>query len=109
MLRNLPEGASFTAAMSAPPTDGGPASPQSIDPELEAWLDRKTWTEDRRLQAQVINLLGILIRYSINWGEGNAPEFDVIGPAEWRGTKAQATGGQAKSIDDVLNAFLSSN
>lgn len=94
------------ALMSAPAAQGGPVPPQQIDPELEAFLDRKTWTEDRRLQAQIINLLSLLVRYSIRWEEGKGPELDIVGPAEWRDPKTQ-TPSAPKSIDDVLNAFLS--
>lgn len=104
MLRALPEGSSFVARMSAP-------SDQEGRPELDeatlAFLDRKTWTQDRMLDAQVINLLSLLVKYTINWGEEkNVPQFDIVGPAAWREANESAQK-KAKTIDDVFAMFTS--
>lgn len=82
MLRNLPEGARYTATMSAP-GDADVERPP-LDPELEAMLDRQTWTTDRRLMAQLINSVNTLIRVSGSWEKGKEPQFPVVGPANWQ-------------------------
>ncbi|WP_159702652.1 hypothetical protein [Arthrobacter sp. 18067] len=106
MLRNLPEGATFTAIMSAPKGDDESAETRESDPELIALLDRKSWTEDRRLMAQLINSVNALLRYLPQWEAGEAPEFPVVGPAEWRETgKADTPTPKATTVMDVLKLF----
>lgn len=111
MLRNLPEGATFTAIMSAPNGDGEQDERPEPAPELVELLERKSWTEDRRLMAQLINSVNMLVRFAPKWEEGKAPEFPVVGPAEWRegghdtAASETPTGTNAKSVMDVLKLF----
>lgn len=97
----------FTAIMSAP-ADDEPGDKPEPDPELVALLDRKTWTEDRRLMAQLINSVNILVRYLPSWQEGKHPDFPLVGPAEWRGkTDESKEAPKATSVMDVLRLFTS--
>lgn len=107
MLRNLPEGATFTAAMSAPGVADQHATESEPDPEREAFADRKFWTSDRQLQAQLINAVQTLTRLTVKWGDNKAPEFPVIGPMAWRGedTTKQAAP-QKSSVDDVFSRMM---
>lgn len=106
MIRNLPEGARFTAIMSAP--DGGERPP--LDAEVEEMLDRKLWTTDRLLQAQLINAVRDLTRVtgSGKWEKGKEPDFPIVGPASWRepapGEPTPAS--KPKTVDDVFNMMM---
>lgn len=82
MIRNLPEGARFTAAMSVDSVDE--ADIFEPDPRREAISDHRVWTMDRRLQATEINATYSLIAVTGNWGKEGPPDFPVIGPAAWQ-------------------------
>lgn len=102
MIRNLPEGSRYVAIMSAPDDSDEPQEEKPpLDPAVEAVLDRMTWTEDRRLLAQILNQLNVLIRVSGTWKDGKGPEFPIIGPAEWREEKTSTRG--PKTISDLMN------
>lgn len=103
MLRNLPEGATFTAITSAPDKSEGAGIPAEPDPEFEAMLDRKTWTEDRRLMAELINRINMLLRHSIQWQDGKVPDLPTVGPAEWRGEQTKK---KPRTAQDVLAMFM---
>lgn len=97
----------FTAIMSAP-DDGEQDDRPDPDPELLALLDRKTWTEDRRLMAQLINSINILVRYLPTWQEGKEPDFPLVGPAQWREKRDETKDApKATSVMDVLRLFTS--
>lgn len=81
-IRELPEGARYTALMSAPESREGLPEPE-YDPAAEALHDRRFWTADRRLWAQQINALHQLILVNGKWKKGKEPEFPVVGPLEW--------------------------
>lgn len=83
MLRELPEGARYTALMSAPERREGLPEPV-YDPEAEALYDRRYWTSDRQHTAQIINALSNLIAVSGKWRKGKEPDFPVVGPIAWR-------------------------
>jgi len=83
MIRNLPEGSRFAAAMAidhAPDSD----APRLTDPRTEAVMEERVWTLDRRLKAMQINAIYSQIAVSGNWGKDGPPEMPTVGPAEWR-------------------------
>lgn len=98
MLRHLPEGALYTAAMTAKLRAEKAKNPDDKQPEPtpeEVELDDlQRWDFDRQLQAQLINAVNLLIRRTGNWPEDKLPDFEVVGPASWSNT----TGGE-KSTD----------
>lgn len=80
MIRNLPEGSRFFAAVTIDhPTEDEAES----DPRLEAINDRRIWTLDRRLMAMSINATNTHTALSVPWKD-KAPDFPVIGPDEWQ-------------------------
>lgn len=107
MIRHLPEGSSFTALMSAPEKQEGREPP---DPETQALFDRKFWTGDRQLLAQLINAINTQTRIADQRAGGKLPEFPVIGPAAWSDPAGHATTSKmaapAASVDDVFNRMM---
>ena len=82
MLRNLPEGSRYYAAMAVDnPRDESEQSAEA-DPRTEAIMDHRVWTMDRRLQAMVIIALNLNTAISGHWDK--PPDFETIGPASWR-------------------------
>lgn len=102
LLYRLPEGSYYAAARaSAPDLDGDEnETPAEPDPAYE----RRTWTHDRMLMANLINSVNMLVRYSVQWEPGKAPTFPIIGPPEWRETPKKRV-----SIMDVLNKITGKN
>lgn len=82
MLRQLPEGARYTAIMSAPESREGLPEP-AYDPEAEALYDRRFWTADRQHTAQMLNALYNLVTLTGHWKKGKEPDFPVVGPIAW--------------------------
>lgn len=100
MLRRLPEGSHYAAALAsntAPATTDAQDTPAEIDPAVEA----RTWTFDRTLMAQLINSVNALVTHSIPWEQGKAPKLPLVGPAAWRGEGPKAP---AKPLS-VMDAF----
>lgn len=112
MLRALPEDASFTAHMKVEnekeADPDGPPSPVEIDPELAAFADKKVWTEDRKLLADISNRLGTILRYLHQWEPGKEPKLPIIGPQEWRAAAEADEPQKLVTIDDVLGMFTRS-
>lgn len=113
MLRALPEDASFTAHMKvenekAADPDSQPG-PVEIDPELASFADKKIWTEDRKLLADISNRLGTILRFLHNWEPGKEPRLPIIGPQEWRAEAEESNSTKLRTIDDVLGMFTRSN
>lgn len=102
MIRNLPEGARFTAAMTVDGADeeDSAAAIFEPDPRREAILDQRIWTMDRRLQATEINAIYTQIATTGNWGKEGPPDFPVIGPASWQASDKQSN--EPKDNFDVL-------
>lgn len=102
MLRNLPEGSRFAAAMSVDNAEELEDAEAFFarDPRREDIADHRTWTMDRRLQATEINALYSLIAVSGQWGKEGPPDFPVIGPAAWQPTKKKSE--EPKDLFDVL-------
>lgn len=98
MIRNLPEGARLVAAMEVD-RDKGKEDPP-MDPRIEAVMDRRVWTLDRRLKAMAINAMYTQIAVSGTWGKAGPPEFPTVGPAEWRAESKQSK--EPKDNFDVL-------
>lgn len=104
LIRHLPEGSIYAATLQSAPaedvaTEEPPAEP---DPAYEAQL----WTTDRMLQAQLINSVNMLIRHSIDWKDGKAPELPIIGPAKWRDEGPNATPSKPLTVMDVINNVM---
>ena len=99
MIRHLPEGSNYAATLASAPVESGADNgpPPPPDPVYEY----KHWTEERRLLAQLINSVNMLIRYSVPWAEGKAPKFDIVGPAMWREEATKPTQSNL-SVMDVI-------
>lgn len=87
LIRNLPEGSRFRAAVAYDHPDESEDLPQA-DPRAEAIADRRSWTLARRLQAMEINAINTNTAVTGNWKD-KPPEFPTIGPAEWLGPPAK--------------------
>lgn len=98
MIRNLPEGSRFVAAMEVDrdKTD----EPLLLDPRIEAVMDKRVWTLDRRLNAMQINAIYSHIAVSGNWGKAGPPDFTTVGPMDWRAESKQSK--EPKDNFDVL-------
>ena len=104
MMRQLPEGSRYVAIMSAPMDDDEARPEPEIDPAVEAAAQRRYWTQDRKLQATVINALRDLTLVTGSWSKGKEPKFPVVGPPEWRGENP-AKKKQPPTTNDVLKAL----
>lgn len=106
MIRHLPEGSNYVAALQSAPVveieQPTIDEPVEIDPVEE----NKMWVMDRLLMAQLINSVNMLVRYVPQWGEGQAPDLPIIGPAKWRGEGPEATPSKPESVDDTLNRIM---
>lgn len=80
MLRNLPEGSRYYAAMAVDNKNDAPESDER-DPRLEEVMDHRVWTLDRRLVAMLINAVNLNTTVSGHWEK--PPDFETIGPASW--------------------------
>lgn len=112
MLRGLPEDTTFAAHMKVEQdrerkADDGP-SPLDIDPELANLIDKKTWTEDRKLLADISNRLGTILLHLHNWEKGKEPRLPIVGPQEWR-DEAEPEQKKPRTIDDVFSMLTRSN
>jgi hypothetical protein len=104
MMRHLPEGSRYVAIMSAPMDDDSTRPEPEIDPDVADTVTRRYWTQDRKLQAMVINALRDLTLVTGNWPKDKQPKLPVIGPPEWRGETA-ATKKAPPTTNDVLKAL----
>jgi hypothetical protein len=99
LLRNLPEGARYAAAIASAPEVATVAEKRETPEETDPASEARTWTQDRLLMAQLINSVNTLVRFTIQWEQGKAPKLPLVGPSSWRGE------GKAKplTVMDVLN------
>jgi hypothetical protein len=103
MIRHLPEGSIYVATLqSAPAEESATDEPAEIDPIQE----NKLWTTDKVLIAQLINSVNMLVRHSINWQDGKAPNLPIIGPARWRNEGPEKTKSKPESVSDTLNRIM---
>lgn len=87
MLRNLPEGSRYYAALAVDnQTEDAPESDER-DPRTEEVMDHRVWTIDRRLVAMLINAVNLNTAVSGHWEK--PPDFETIGPASWSPTAAK--------------------
>lgn len=82
MLRHLPEGSRYVAAVTVD-RDDEDAPDRERDPQFEAVMDRRVWNMDRRLQAATINAINMNTAATGMWSDG-PPDFPTIGPASWQ-------------------------
>lgn len=101
MIRNLPEGTRYVAALASAREESGEYEPTKSeqDSRPDPITEHLTWTTDRILMAQLINAVNMLVRYSVQWEK--TPNIPLVGPAVWReGSKKSR---KATSVLDVLN------
>ena len=84
MIQNLPEGSRFVSAVTVDRAEAEDTTTPDPDPRIEALMDQRTWTIDRRLQAMAINAIYTQVAVSGHWGKDGPPDFPTVGPAEWR-------------------------
>jgi hypothetical protein len=101
MIRNLPEGSRFAAAMTVDRADEIAAGFLESDPRRESIMDARTWNLDRRLQATAVNAIYSQTSMLVNWGKEGPPDFPVIGPAAWQSPKTKKSE-EPKNNFDVL-------
>lgn len=82
MIRNLPEGSRFFAAVAVDHPEASRDLPEP-DPRVEAINDRRLWTLDRRLAAMAVNATNTNTVLSVQWKD-KPPDFPTVGPAEWQ-------------------------
>lgn len=82
MIRNLPEGSRFFAAVAVDHPEASDDRPE-LDPRIEAINDRRIWTLDRRLAAMAVNATNTQTAVSVQWKD-KPPEFPTVGPADWQ-------------------------
>lgn len=102
MIRHLPEGSNYVAIFQSAPVEElrqEQADPGEVDPIQDAQM----WTQDRLLMAQLINSVNLLVRHSIQWQDGKAPQLPLIGPASWRGEGAKSKPSKSLSVMDVIS------
>lgn len=102
MLRNLPEGSRYYAAVVVDREESGDEEPHELDPRHEAITDHRVWTLDRRLQAIAINAINMNTAVSGHWGEDGPPDFETIGPSSWR---EEAKAAQKKPEQEFTDNF----
>lgn len=61
---------------------------------------------DKLLMAQLINSVNMLVRHTIQWQDGKAPNLPVVGPAAWRGEGPEKTQSKPESVADTLNRIM---
>lgn len=108
LIRRLPEGSNYVAVLSSAPVEASANhdAPAEIDPVSERLL----WTEDRRLMAQLINSVNMLVRHSIQWEKGKEPPIPIIGPAAWRGEGGEKSkSSKPLSVMDVITKITGNN
>ena len=102
MIRNLPEGSRFAAAMAVDHVDAAElAAELELDPRTEAVMDNRVWTMDRRLQAMAINAIYTQVAVSGHWGKDGPPDMPTIGPSAWRDAESK----QSKEPQDNFDVL----
>lgn len=75
-------------------------------PPVDPVEEFKQWTEDRRLMAQLINAVNMLVRHSVQWQK--PPNIPLVGPSSWRG-EGETKPAKAPSVMDVINRITGTN
>lgn len=98
MIRQLPEGSRFSAAMSY---DRSKEIKQiEISDRDKAIADIRTWTLDRELMAMVINAINTNTVLPHQWEKGKEPQFPIVGPDSWQ--PKQKAPEEPQDLSDVL-------
>ena len=106
LIRHLPEGSHYVATLqSAAPVEELQDLVETTS-EIDPVEESKAWTHDRLLMAQLINSVNLLVRHSIQWQDGKAPQLPLIGPASWRGEGATSKPSKQLSVMDVINNVM---
>lgn len=103
MIHRLPEGSHYVAILSSAPVGEGDVRNSDVPAEIDPVAEHLLWTEDRRLMAQLVNGVNMLVRHTIQWEPGKAPQVPLVGPAAWRGEGEKKPSKPATSVLDVLN------
>lgn len=82
MIRQLPEGSRFGAAMAYDRRDE--IEEIKISDRDRAVADLRVWTLERKLQAMVVNSINNSTVLSNQWEKGKEPKFPVVGPDSWQ-------------------------
>lgn len=107
MIRHLPEGSNYVAALQSAPVEELQELLQTDVPdEIDQVQEHKTWTMDKLLMAQLINSVNMLVRHSIQWQDGKAPDLPLIGPAAWRGEGDNPTPAKPMTVMAALNNIM---
>jgi hypothetical protein len=106
MIRHLPEGSIYVATLQSAPAKESAITDEPAEIEIDPVQESKLWTTEKLLMAQLINSVNMLVRYSIQWKDGNAPNLPVVGPAHWRGEGTEATTTKHESVQDTLNRIM---
>lgn len=86
MIRQLPEGSRFGAAMAYDRSkEIDEIKPTERD---KAIADLRTWTLDRKLVGMIINAINNQTVLSNQWEGGKPPQFPVVGPESWQPEEA---------------------
>lgn len=101
MIRNLPEGTRYVAALAASREESGEFDEQESVEEVhvDPVQEQLTWTTDRILMAQLINSVNMLVRYSIQWEK--PIHLPLVGPEKWR--EGENKPRKATSVMDVIH------
>lgn len=103
MLRHLPEGSRYYAAVAVDHKNDPPAE---SDPRAEAIMDHRVWTMDRRLQAMQINAINFNTAATGMWSkDAPPPDFETIGPASWNRKEGEPTPKAEQEFTDNFDFF----
>lgn len=98
MIRQLPEGSRFGAAMAY--DRSSEVDELLLDERDKAIADIRTWTTDRELLAMVVNAINTNTVLPHQWEKGKTPEFPIIGPESWQPKKQEPA--EPTDLADVL-------
>lgn len=98
MIRQLPEGSRFSAAMRYDHSDA--IEEVKTTDRDKAISDIRTWTLDRELLAMIINAVNTNTVLPNSWKDDKPPNFPIIGPEAWQPTNKIPE--EPKDLADVL-------
>lgn len=98
MIRQLPEGSRFSAAMKV--DRAAEIKEIEISDRDKAISDARNWTFDRELAAMVINAVNTNTVLSQQWEKGKEPSFPTVGPDSWQ--PKEKVSEEPKDLTDVL-------
>lgn len=102
MMRNLPEGSRYYAAMAVDHKHGAPST-EERDPRTEEIMEHRVWSIDRRLAAMQINAINLNTAVSGHWDK--PPDFQTVGPASWQEDDTPQEPKPAQEFTDNFDFF----